>query len=240
MVGISVEELKMFRFHVLVLSILPLILNILVTPMVVTSAVSLPKFLESPTYYIYTYGLVLWSVYHVFLAVLALRFLNAERQSVWEIFGPVRDKPWFSTLIVVVLLGLSFMLFQIFEPHVTDLIYGQDMWRQFLSEYKRVPLASTVYGIVVTSLTAGICEEIVWRGYLQTRFERLFRGRILAAVLLQAVLFGFWHSISVHTIFTAVFGFIYGLVYAKTKRLVPVMVSHWLGDVLGFSVMYFT
>lgn len=79
----------------------------------------------------------------------------------------------------------------------------------------------------------------MWRGYLQTRFEHLFGGKILAAVLLQAVLFGFWHSISVHTLFTAVLGFIYGLVYAKIRRLVPIMVSHWLADVIGFSMMYF-
>ncbi|MCS7114733.1 MAG: CPBP family intramembrane metalloprotease [Candidatus Bathyarchaeota archaeon] len=211
----------------------------MVTPVVVVSAVSLQEFIKNSIYYIYTYGLVLWSVYHVFLAWLALRFFKAEKQNVGEIVGPIKGGLWLGILTVAVLLGLSFILFQIVEPYVTDLIYGPDMWKQFLSEYKRVPLALAVYGIAVTSLTAGVCEEIVWRGYLQTRFERLLLGKILAAVLLQAVLFGFWHSISVHTLFTAVFGFVYGLVYAKTKRLVPVMVSHWLGDVVGFSVMYF-
>lgn len=229
----------MLRSHVLVLSILPLILNIFVTPVVVIFAVSLSEFLKSSTYYIYTYGLVLWPVYHVFLAGLALRFFRSEKQNVREIIGPAKGRLWLTILIVVVLLGLSVILFQIIEPYVTDLIYGPDMWKKFLSEYKRVPLALVVYGVAVTSLTAGVCEEILWRGYLQTRFESLLRGKILAAVLLQAVLFGFWHSISVHTLFTAVLGFIYGLVYAKTKRLVPVMVSHWLGDVIGFSVTYF-
>jgi membrane protease YdiL (CAAX protease family) len=205
----------------------------------VASAVSLPEFLKSPTYYIYTYGLVLWSVYHVFLAGLALRFFRAEKQSVKEIIGPVKGRFWLTILMVAMLLGFSVLLFQVTEPHVTDLIYGQNMWKHFLSEYKRIPLALAVYGIAVTSLTAGVCEEIVWRGYLQTRFEHFLQDKVLAAVLLQAVLFSFWHSISVHTLFTAVFGFIYGLIYAKTKRLVPIMVSHWLGDVIGFSLMYF-
>ncbi|MEM3066486.1 MAG: CPBP family intramembrane glutamic endopeptidase [Nitrososphaerota archaeon] len=199
----------------------------------------MPEFFENPTYYIYAYGLVLWSVYHVFLAGLALRFFKSEGQNLKEIIGPVKGRLWFTILTVALLLGLSIMLFQIIEPHVSNLVYGPDTWKQFLSEYKRIPLALVVYGILVTSLTAGICEEIVWRGYLQTRFERLFGGKILAAVLLQAVLFGFWHSISVHTLFTAVFGFVCGLVYAKIRRLVPIMVSHWLGDVIGFSMMYF-
>ncbi|MEM2911406.1 MAG: CPBP family intramembrane glutamic endopeptidase [Candidatus Bathyarchaeia archaeon] len=229
----------MFRFHVLFLSILPLILNILINPTLIIFAVSLPEFLENSTYYIYTYGLVLWSVYHVFLAWLAFRFFKAEKQRVKEIIGRLGNMFWGTIFIVVVLLGLSVLLFQIIEPPMTDLIYGSGAWKQFLRDYKRIPLALAVYGIAVTSLTAGICEEIVWRGYLQTRFELLLHGKVLAAILLQAVLFGFWHSISVHTLFTAVFGFIYGMVYAKTRKLVPIMISHWLGDVIGFSTMYF-
>lgn len=229
----------MSRSHVLLISILPLILNILITPIVIISIVSLPEFLKNSIYYIYTYGLVLWSVYHILLAWLALRFFKAEGQNIREIVGPLGDKFLHIVFLVVSLLALSVLLFQIIEPHVTDLIYGQGAWKQFLSGYKRVPLPLAIYGIAITSLTAGICEEIVWRGYLQTRFERLLRGKALAAILLQAALFGLWHSISVHTFFTAIFGFIYGSIYAKTRRLVPVMVSHWLGDVIGFSAIYF-
>jgi membrane protease YdiL (CAAX protease family) len=185
------------------------------------------------------YGFALWSVYHVFLASLALWFFKIEKESVKGIIGPAKDSLSLTILIVAVLLGLSILLFQIIEPHVTDLIYGQNMWNQFLSEYKRIPLALALYGMTVTSVTAGVCEEIVWRGYLQTRFERLFKGKMWMAILLQAVLFGFWHSISVHTLFTAIFAFIWGVVYAKTRKLVPIIVSHWLGDVIGFSTMYF-
>jgi len=232
-------SLKMFHYHVLTLSILPLLLNILATPMVVISIVSLPKFLESPTYYIYTYGFALWSIYHVFLMGLVFRFLKTEEESIRGIVGPLGNRLWLTIILVSVLLCLSIIMFQMVEPYMTDLIYGVNTWKQFLSEYKRIPWFIVVYGIAVTSLTAGFCEEIVWRGYLQTRFKRLLHGKVLTAILLQAVLFGFWHSISIHTFFTAIFGFIYGIVYAKTRRLIPLMVSHWLSDVVGFLFMYF-
>jgi membrane protease YdiL (CAAX protease family) len=231
--------MQTLRSHVLVLSTLPLILNILVTPIVIISAVSLPEFLKSSTYYVYTHGFILWSIYHVSLTGLTLKFFKAENESVRGIIGPLRGELRLTILIIAMLLGLSILLFQIIEPYVTDLIYGPEAWKQFLNEYKRVPLALAVYGIAVTSLTAGICEEIVWRGYLQTRLKRLLHGKVFTAILLQAVLFGFWHSVSVHTLFTAIFGFIHGVVYAKTRRLAPIMVSHWLGDVIGFSTMYF-
>ncbi|MEM4546689.1 MAG: hypothetical protein QW328_08030 [Nitrososphaerota archaeon] len=110
------------RSHVLVLSILPLILNILVTPTVIISAVSLPEFFENPLYYVYTYGLVLWSIYHVFLAGLALRFFKSEGQNLKEIIGPVKDRLWFTILTVALLLGLSVMFFQIIEPHMSNLV----------------------------------------------------------------------------------------------------------------------
>jgi len=226
------------RSHVLTLSILPLILNILITPAVVVSIVSLPRYLESPIYYTYMYGLVLWSVYHVFLAGSTLWFFKSEKESLRQIIGPIKGEVWLTVYTVAALLALSILLFQIIEPYVIGLVQGEDMWKQLICEYRRMPLAFVLYGVAVTSLTAGVCEEIVWRSYLQTRFERLFKGKVWRAILLQALLFGLWHSVSIHTIFTAIFGLVYGWVYARKRKLVPIMISHWLGDVIGFSTMY--
>jgi len=227
------------RLHVAVMAVLPLILNILMTPVIIISAVSLTEFLKSPVYYIYAYGFVLWSVYHVSLVFLAYRFLRIERGSLKEIVGSVEGRARLSVAAIVGLLCLSVLVFQVVEPIVYRAVYGPEAWELFLSEYRRLPLTLALYGMLVTSLTAGVCEEIVWRGYLQTRLERGLGGRIWIAITIQAISFGLWHSISVHTIFTAIFGFVFGLVYAKTRRLLPIMVSHWLGDVIGFFTMYF-
>ena len=43
---------------------------------------------------------------------------------------------------------------------------------------------------VIMSMTAGFCEELVFRGYLQKQFLA-FTGRATLAVLAQAILFGF-------------------------------------------------
>ena len=128
-------------------------------------------------------------------------------------------------------------MFQIMEPTLTDVIYGSGFMRTFIMEYQRIPLAFVLYVVLVASFTAGVCEKIIWRGYLQTRLERKFGGRIWIAITIQALLFGLWHGISVHATFTAISGFIYGIIYAKTKRLAPIMISHWIGDVIGFSSM---
>ena len=130
------------------------------------------------------------------------------------------------------------MIFQIIEPIASNIIYGFDMMEQMISEYKEVPLFPFLYTVLITSLTAGICEEIIWRGYIQTRLEYKLRNKIFA-IIIQAILFGLWHGTSIHAIFTAIFGFTSGFLYYRTRRLIPIIVSHWIGDVIGFSVMYF-
>lgn len=226
--------------HILTLSILPLLLNNFLTPMIILAFTPLTNFIEKPTYYIYMFGFILWPIYHIFLAILVIHFLNIEQEDFRTILGVTRNRLGLQMAVVFGLVILSFIIFQIIEPYVSELIYGPGAWIEFIKEYKEIPSGLIVYGILVTSLTAGVCEELVWRGYLLTRFQILFKNRIWFAIVLQAILFGLWHSLSVHTIFTAFFGLIYGLVYIRLKMLTPIVVSHWLGDVIGFFTMFYT
>jgi membrane protease YdiL (CAAX protease family) len=228
----------MLRTRVLILSVLPLILNGLATPAIVISLVSLPRFLEDPFYYIYTYGYFLWPVYHVILAGIALWFIKTERESVREVIGPVMDRPRLTAFLTIALLAFSLIIFQLAQPLVTELIYGPEAWEQVLSGFRRLSQSIGAYSLVVPPITAGVCEELVWRGYLLTRFERLLH-RAWMAILLQAILFGLWHGVSLFTLFSVIMGLVAGFVYAKTRRLVPIMVSHWLGDLAGLALMYF-
>ncbi len=216
---------------------LSLTLNNLVTPLAIISMVSLESFIEKPVYYIYAYGPFFWSIYHALLALMVYWFFKVEGESISDVVSSFRDKTFLSIMIVAVLTGLSVLFFQFLEPLTMDLMFGSGSMLQVINEYKRVPLSLALYGILVTSLTAGICEELVWRGYLQTRLQSWFSPGV--AITIQAILFGFWHGVSIHAVFTAIFGFIFGFTYMKTQRLSPIMVSHWLGDVIGFSAMYF-
>jgi len=51
---------------------------------------------------------------------------------------------------------------------------------------------------------------------LLTKFERLSR-RTWAVMLLQAVLFGLWHGVSLFTPFSVLMGLAAGFAYAKTR-----------------------
>jgi hypothetical protein len=172
-------------YHSLLLSVLPLVLNMVVTPLVAISLFSLPVFLRDPVYYVYMVGFFLWPAYHVLLAGLAVAFLRAEGESVWSVVGPARDRPWFTFLLTALMLGFSLLLFQVVQPLVAELVYGPGAWAEAAYFFRRIPRPLALYSVVVPPLTAGVCEELVWRGYLLTRFERLLRGRVWVAVLLR-------------------------------------------------------
>jgi len=84
------------------------------------------------------------------------------------------------------------------------------------------------------SASAGVCEEIVFRGYFQKQFEAL-TGSIALAVVLQAVIFGLGHAYQgvKQIVVISVLGALYGMLAAWRKSLRPGMIAHTMSDVVG-------
>jgi membrane protease YdiL (CAAX protease family) len=87
---------------------------------------------------------------------------------------------------------------------------------------------------IAVSLTAGFCEEAVFRGYLQRQFHTL-TGSAAIAVLAQAVLFGIAHGYQgiQNVIVITVLGLLYGLLALARRTLRPGMLAHAWSDVYG-------
>jgi membrane protease YdiL (CAAX protease family) len=82
-------------------------------------------------------------------------------------------------------------------------------------------------------LTAGICEEILFRGFLIHYFRGLpFSLGLMAAVIASSVVFGFEHLYQgvVGVISTAVLGFALAAAYLVTGNLLVPMILHALID----------
>jgi CAAX protease family protein len=84
---------------------------------------------------------------------------------------------------------------------------------------------------VVVAGSAGICEEFVFRGYLQRQLLAL-TGSEVAAVALQAVVFGAAHSYQgVRGMVTiGVYGALFGVLAVYRKSLRPGMIQHFMQD----------
>jgi membrane protease YdiL (CAAX protease family) len=84
---------------------------------------------------------------------------------------------------------------------------------------------------VALSLTAGICEETIFRGYLQGQFMAWTRNAS-AGIVLSAALFGAAHIYQggKQTIVIAAFGLLFGILAALRRSLKPGMIAHFAQD----------
>ena len=90
---------------------------------------------------------------------------------------------------------------------------------------------------VLTSMTAGICEEIIFRGYFQRQFIA-WTSNVPAGVLLSAAVFGAGHvyQSGKSAIIIAVYGLLFGILAEMRKSLRPGMMTHaWHDGLVGLA-----
>ena len=157
--------------------------------------------------------------------VLVIGFLLARNREGWAGIGLTRFSAgdlgmgavlWVASFIVVLVLA---QLFQYFGQREVDFLPpGLPLWFRALQA-------------VLIAVTAGVTEEIVVRGYAQTRLEQL---RAPAAVILL-VPTALWAVLHVYqglgaglTIFGL--GLMYAWYFQRTRRLWPLILAHILFD----------
>jgi membrane protease YdiL (CAAX protease family) len=85
---------------------------------------------------------------------------------------------------------------------------------------------------IAVSITAGFCEEIAFRGYLQRQFHAL-SGNIGVAVLAQALVFGVAHSYQgwKAVVVISALGVLYGVLAAWRRNLRANIIAHASSDI---------
>lgn len=91
-----------------------------------------------------------------------------------------------------------------------------------------------IFIFFLLALSAGFCEEIIYRGYLQHQFSILFKNRFIGIVL-QAFLFGISHGYQGYRniIIIFIYGMLFGLLTYYVKNLKPAIISHSWQDVFS-------
>jgi len=94
---------------------------------------------------------------------------------------------------------------------------------------------------VPVSIAAGVCEEVVFRGYLMRQFYAMSKSKRVA-IIAQGLLFGTVHSYQGISgiILASFFGLTLGLLAASRRSLRPGMITHALYDALVGIAMYVT
>lgn len=87
---------------------------------------------------------------------------------------------------------------------------------------------------IVTAMSAGICEETVFRGYLQQQISG-WTGHVVIGVLGQATVFGLCHVYQgwKNMVLIFVLGCVFGAFAVLRKGLRANMIAHAGVDILG-------
>jgi CAAX protease family protein len=138
---------------------------------------------------------------------------------------------WFPEWILVTAFFLLLYMFDTFlswnetEQHPASALLPQN-WKEFAH-----------FGSIV-SLSAGFCEEIVFRGFLITYLMTLFSASSYAiwiAISLSSLIFAVLHAYQggVAILKITFLTFMFGGIFVMTKSLWPVIILHFSVDFIG-------
>jgi uncharacterized protein len=167
-------------------------------------------------------------VFELFLSwspILVIGYLLVRSREGWLGIGLTRFRPgdlgmgtvlWVASYGLVVLLAT---LFQYFGQREVDFLPPS------------LPLWFRVVRAVLLAATAGFTEEIVTRGYAQTRLEQL-RAPTAVVLLLPTLLWATLHLYQGLGVALTIFGLglLYAWYYHRTRRLWPLILAHSLFD----------
>lgn len=143
----------------------------------------------------------------------------------FDLRDPLRDLKWgFLTFAGIGVVGLAFYLVARelgLSTNISPANLGAAWWS--------IPV------LLLGAAMNGILEEVVMIGYLFTRWKQS-GGNVVAVLVGSAVIRGGYHLYQGPgpAFANAVMGALFGLIYLKTKRVMPLVICHTLLDVFAF------
>ena len=182
------------------------------------SAHHLPLYLQTLCFEWLLLAFVIWGVRRRGGSLAAV--LGERWGSVWNLWRDVRVAALFWVLALIALGILSRILG----------IAGQGENVRFLLPHGPFEIALWT----MLSVTAGICEEAVFRGYLQRQFLA-FTQSAPAAIALSAIAFGAGHAYQGYrsAVLIAFYGAMFGILAHWRKSVRPGMIAHAWQDALS-------
>jgi len=203
----------------------PIIFNVIGFSSIGLLFIASPESLTDPS----TFNLVIYlSVFLTewLLAFTIIRRLRKQGFSIKEVITPKKEFKPIPAILVFVSLNALFPTYIILSLMLNRIPYMYGL-----------TLLEVVFFIIVSPITAGFVEELIWRGYFIEKL--LARGDSKwRAILLSSISFAFIHGFFLidKLIVTFLFGIIAGLYYFQERHLPVLILSHVTVDVIAFAL----
>jgi len=202
----------------------------------------LRSFGDQPLHLVANYSLTI--AYEWILAGLALWGIHMRKVPLRQLLGEKRPggRAWLADLGValgywaialIVLAVLGNVLVKVSGSHIDPQKIGD-------VTQKLTPVTGIeMLLFLILSVSAGICEELVFRGYLQQQFARMGH-RVWAGLVLSALVFGAAHGYEgvAGVLLIAVYGAMFGVLALLRRGLRTGMIAHaWHDSISGVALV---
>lgn len=142
--------------------------------------------------------------------------------------GYLLSKPWLQLLWVALFtLGAIIPLTFLYEQLGIEM---DDSAERLFASLMKEP-----WGYVAVGILAPLAEEIVFRGaILRTLLDMMSKKNHWVAIMISAAIFGVVHGNMAQFVNALLMGLILGLMYYRTKSLVPGILLHWVNNTVAF------
>lgn len=153
-------------------------------------------------------------------------YIRFEFKSVWQI-------------ILAILGTIAILPTSIFIENALMRFFPMpDIFRKMGEEiFKAYSFEGFLWLILVVCITPAICEETLFRGYVQRTFERTMGWK---SVLLVGVIFGLYHMQPLGLISLSMLGIFLGYLFYRSKSLLPSMAAHFTNNFFAIYLLYKT
>ena len=138
-----------------------------------------------------------------------------------------------------ILLALAPSIYSLWKPEKIRKAYQRALLKSdFNFLFPRTPIERRYFAVLCIS--AGVCEEIIFRSFLVVYFHSApFYFAVFLALLASSVLFGINHGYqgASGVLKTGIFGFLFGLLFFTTGSLVLAMALHALTDLQAWYML---
>lgn len=95
---------------------------------------------------------------------------------------------------------------------------------------------SVVFQFFIISISAGICEEVFFRGIILNTYSEYFS--YWKAIIISAVLFGIFHFNILNILGPIYLGIVFGYLAIRTKSIIPAILGHMTNNGLAYILAY--
>ena len=139
---------------------------------------------------------------------------------------------WFTAAFATPIIGMiSSSVVGAFLPDSESLVEMAKVFGDLADAGYMIPLA------IMIGATPGICEELLFRGYVQTRLTQRLGG--LIGIFITSIVFAAFHMDLVHSIAVFAIGVWLGWICHRSGSIFPAMLAHFVNNAVSVIAVSF-